>query len=233
MDVKDEKIVVVYSGGLDSTTLLQKAMYDGFSPHCINFQYGSKHNASEGKAAKQICKVLMVPLTVVDLDFVANHFKSDLLKTGGDIPEGHYAADNMKSTVVPFRNGIMLSIAIGFAESIGATKVALASHRGDHYVYPDCRPVFTHAMAIAAESGTEKGVQLWAPFQNMTKTQIVKLGQRLDDIDQTILSMSWSCYKGGEKHCGKCGTCVERIEAFKDNGFTDYAEYDEGVVSWE
>lgn len=140
------KIVHVYSGGLDSTVLLAKLLHDRNEVSCINFFYGSKHNVMERKAAKSIAMYYQVGLVEVNLEFIGSLFKSDLLSSGGAIPEGHYADENMKKTVVPFRNGIMLSIAAGYAESIGARAVSAAVHAGDHTIYPDCRATFIDSM---------------------------------------------------------------------------------------
>lgn len=137
------------------------------------------------------------------------------------VPEGHYAAENMKSTVVPFRNGIMLSIAVGIAESNGLKKVLIANHGGDHTIYPDCRPEFIDAIDKAAQAGTFVDVQVSAPYTNITKADIARIGKRLG-IDY---AETWSCYKGGETHCGKCGTCVERKEALAEAGIEDHTKY--------
>ena len=227
--------VILYSGGLDSTTLLLKAIYeDNRNVCCITFNYGSKHNERENHAAFDICHLMEVPICKVELPFFSNLLISDLLKTGGDIPEGHYAADNMKSTVVPFRNGILLSIAAGYAESMGAAEIAIAAHAGDHTIYPDCRTSFLNSMSEAIFCGTAKQINIYRPFHNMTKAEIAKLGVELDMLNTTpVIPMTWSCYKGGHKHCGKCGTCIERIEAFKLNGLIDGADYNDGVVNWE
>jgi 7-cyano-7-deazaguanine synthase len=137
-------------------------------------------------------------------------FKSDLLRSGGEIPEGHYEASNMKKTVVPFRNGIMLSIAAGYAESIEAEGLVIAAHSGDHAIYADCREEFMAPMAEAIAQGTDVDLQVLRPFIEMRKEDIAAAADELG-LD---LADTWSCYKGGEIHCGKCGTCVERKEAF-------------------
>ena len=150
-------------------------------------------------------------------------FKSDLLRSGCDIPEGHYAEESMKKTVVPFRNGIMLSIAAGFAESIGADAVTIAAHSGDHAIYPDCREPFMRAIGEAMEQGTYAGIKLLRPFIDMDKAAIARRGAELGvDFAET-----WSCYKGGEIHCGVCGTCVERREAFLLAGLQDPTVYEQ------
>lgn len=189
----------------------------------VSFNYGSKHNAKEIPFAEMHCKRLGIPHITIDLAFMPKYFKSSLLKGGEPIPEGNYDEDNMKSTVVPFRNGIMLSIAIGIAESNHLKYVIMANHAGDHTIYPDCRPEFVNAMSTAAKTGTFEKVEIWAPYTNITKADIARHGKKLGlDYSET-----WSCYKGGEKHCGKCGTCRERIEALKEAGIVDKTEYEE------
>ena len=194
--------VLILSGGMDSVTLL----YDQQEriALAVSFDYGSNHNARE-------------------IPFARLHFESSLLQGADAIPEGHYAADNMKSTVVPFRNGIMLSVAIGLAESRGLKHVMMANHGGDHTIYPDSRPEFVAAMSEAARTGTYPGITLLCPFTNLTKAQIAARGRELG-IDY---AETWSCYKGGERHCGRCGTCVERREALAEAGIDDPTLYEE------
>ncbi len=187
----------------------------------LTFDYGSKHNERELHAANEIARRLHVPHSVIRLPFVNELFKSDLLKSGGEIPEGHYEDLSMRSTVVPFRNGIILSIAAGYAESIGAKAVLYAAHAGDHAIYPDCRPEFLKAMAHAASSGTYLGVEIKDPFIQKSKKEIVLAGKELG----VPFEITYSCYKGGELHCGKCGTCVERKEAFELAGIPDPTKY--------
>jgi len=210
------KAVLIYSGGLDSTTLLYE--YRDRIAMAVTFDYGSKHNAREIACAVEHCKKLGIKHLVIPLGFIGQYFKSDLLQSGGDIPEGSYADENMKSTVVPFRNGIMLAVAAGLAESYGLDAVLLANHSGDHAIYPDCRPAFIDAFAAAVEAGTYNGVKVLSPYCNITKRDIALRGRDLGvDYRET-----YSCYKGGEKHCGKCGTCVERKEALEGFDPTDY-----------
>jgi 7-cyano-7-deazaguanine synthase len=212
--------VIILSGGMDSTTLL----YDQQEriALAVTFDYGSKHNAREIPFAELHCRRLGIKHVVVKLDFMTKYFKSSLLQGGEDIPEGHYAEENMKSTVVPFRNGIMLSIAIGMAESAGLQHVMMANHSGDHTIYPDCRPEFVDAMSEAGRVGTFPGITLLCPFTNMTKGDIARRGRELG-IDY---AETWSCYQGGERHCGRCGTCVERREALEQAGIIDTTEYE-------
>ena len=201
------KGLLIYSGGLDSTTLLYE--YKDSIDLAVTFDYGSKHNAREIACAVENCKRLGIKHLVIPLGFIGQYFKSDLLQSGGEIPEGSYADENMKSTVVPFRNGIMLAVAAGLAESYGLDAVLLANHSGDHAIYPDCRPEFIDAFAAAVKAGTYEGIQVVSPYCNITKRDIALRGKALG-LDY---SLTYSCYKGGEKHCGKCGTCVERKEA--------------------
>ena len=212
------RAVLVYSGGLDSTTLLYE--YKDSIALAVSFDYGSKHNKRELEFAALNCKRLGIRHLVIPLEFMGRYFKSDLLIGGGDIPEGSYADENMKSTVVPFRNGIMLSIAAGLAESYELDAIMLANHSGDHAIYPDCRPEFIEGMAAAVEAGTYNGVKVVSPYCNMTKRDIALRGRELG-VDY---SLTYSCYKGGEKHCGKCGTCVERKEALAGFDPTEYEE---------
>ena len=210
------KAVLVYSGGLDSTTLLYE--YRDSIALAVSFDYGSKHNAREIAYAAENCKRLGVKHLVIPLGFIGQYFKSDLLLSGGEIPEGSYADDNMHSTVVPFRNGIMLAVAAGLAESYGLDTVMLANHSGDHAIYPDCRPEFVEAMDAAVQAGTYEGIRVVSPYCDITKRDIALRGKALG-IDY---SLTYSCYKGGEKHCGKCGTCVERKEALEGFDPTEY-----------
>ncbi len=214
--------VIVVSGGVDSITMLYE--YRERIALGVSFDYGSNHNARELPFAEMHCKRLGIPHIVIPLDFMPKYFKSSLLQGAEAIPEGNYDDSNMQSTVVPFRNGIMLSIAAGIAESHGLSYVMLANHAGDHTIYPDCRPQFVDAMSAAIEAGTYVGVKVLAPYTQITKTDIVRRGAALG-IDY---SQTWSCYKGGEKHCGKCGTCRERIEAFHDAGVVDHTVYEDG-----
>lgn len=212
--------VIIVSGGMDSITLLYDKKEE--IALAVTFDYGSNHNAKEITWAKVHCERLKIKHIVIKLDFMHKYFTSSLLEGADAIPEGHYADENMKSTVVPFRNGIMLSIAAGIAESNGLKKVLIANHGGDHTIYPDCRPAFIKAMNEATENGTYVNVSICAPYTNITKVDIARIGKRLG-IDY---SETWSCYKGGEKHCGKCGTCIERKEALALASIDDKTEYE-------
>ncbi len=212
--------VIIVSGGMDSITLLYN--HKDEIALGISFDYGSNHNAREIPFAKMHCERLGIKHITINLDFMHQYFKSSLLDGAEAIPEGHYADDNMKSTVVPFRNGIMLSIAIGIAESNNLDQVFIANHGGDHTIYPDCRPEFINAIDAAATAGTYNNVKVVAPYTKITKSDIARIGKKLG-IDYTE---TWSCYKGGEVHCGKCGTCVERKEALAEAGIEDKTIYE-------
>ncbi len=215
------KVVVLCSGGMDSVTALHWARSEHTVVAVASFDYGAKHNHREIPFAAEHAALIGVRHEIIRLDFVDRLFASDLLLSGGAIPEGHYEAANMKQTVVPFRNAIMLSIACGFAESLEAEGLVIAAHGGDHAIYPDCREDFMQAMGDAMRLGTYAGVKLLRPFIALTKTQIVTEAVRLG----ADLGRTWSCYKGGAIHCGKCGTCVERREAFAHAGVKDPTVY--------
>jgi 7-cyano-7-deazaguanine synthase len=215
------KTVVLLSGGMDSVTAFYEVMREHEVVAALSFDYGSKHNAREIPFAKLHAERAGVTHRSIDLAFMNECFASDLLKSGGDIPDGHYAEANMKRTVVPFRNGIMLAVACGFAESVEADALAIAAHSGDHAIYPDCREPFMQGMATAMEEGTYARIRLMRPFIAMDKTAIARRGIELG-ID---FAETWSCYKGGEIHCGTCGTCVERREAFILAGIADPTTY--------
>ena len=215
------KVVVLLSGGMDSVSALYEAHSQYEVLGALSFHYGSKHNDSEIPFAAFHSEKLGVPHRLISLGFIGETFKSDLLQSGGEVPKGHYTAENLKSTVVPFRNGIMLSIAAGFAESFGAEGIVIAAHSGDHAIYPDCREDFMESMAAAIRLGTDAGIKVISPFITMTKAEIAKRGAELG-VD---FLKTWSCYKGGEIHCGECGTCVERREAFQLAGLQDPTAY--------
>ena len=212
--------IIILSGGLDSTTMLYEYK-DGIAL-ALSFDYGSNHNARELHFARLHCERLGIPHIIIPLDFIHQYFHSSLLEGADAIPEGNYDDDNMRSTVVPFRNGIMLAIAAGMAETRGLRRIMMANHAGDHAIYPDCRRSFVDAMNQAIMAGTYEGITLFTPYTNLTKADIARHGKALG-IDY---SETWSCYKGGEKHCGKCGTCTERIEALREAGIIDTTEYD-------
>lgn len=218
--VNNKDCIIVLSGGVDSVTMLYD--YQERIALAVSFDYGSNHNAREIPFARLHCERLGIPHLVITLDFMSRYFNSSLLQGAEAIPEGNYADENMRSTVVPFRNGIMLSIAAGLAETHDLKYVMLANHGGDHTIYPDCRPEFVDAMSAAISAGTYSRTEVLAPYTNITKADIARRGKLLGlDYSET-----WSCYKGGEKHCGKCGTCVERREAFALAGIADPTDYE-------
>ena len=216
------KVVVLCSGGMDSVTALHWARAHHTVVAAVSFDYGAKHNHRELPFAAEHADRLGVRHEIVHMDFVNRLFASDLLNSGGDIPEGHYEAASMKQTVVPFRNAVMLSIATGFAESAGAEALVIAAHGGDHAIYPDCREAFMNAMGDAMQLGTYAGIALLRPFISLTKGKIAAEGAKLG----VNFARTWSCYKGGAIHCGKCGTCVERREAFIEAGVPDPTVYE-------
>ncbi len=213
--------ILIYSGGMDSTTMLYD--YKDAIALAVSFNYGSNHNAKELQCAALHCKRLGIRHIVINLDFMKQYFHSSLLSGAESIPEGHYASENMRSTVVPFRNGIMIAIAAGLAEDNGLKRIMLANHSGDHAIYPDCRVDFVEAMNQSCQAGTYQHVELFTPYTQWTKTDIARRGKALG-IDY---AETWSCYKGGERPCGKCGTCVERREALREAGIEDKTEYEE------
>lgn len=215
------KTLVLCSGGMDSVAALYWAAREHAVSGVLSFDYGSKHNHREIPFAAEHAARLALPHRVLELGFIGETFASDLLKSGGEIPDGHYEDTSMRQTVVPFRNGIMLSVAAGYAESIGAEGLVIAAHGGDHAIYPDCREGFMQAMDSAIRQGTYAQIELLRPFIRHSKADIVREGAALGvDFGRT-----WSCYRGGERHCGRCGTCVERREAFLLAGVADPTDY--------
>lgn len=213
--------VIILSGGIDSVTMLHE--YKERIALAVTFDYGSNHNANEIPFAQCHCAELGIRHIVIPLMFMKQHFASSLLSGAEEIPEGNYDDANMRSTVVPFRNGIMLSIAAGLAETNGLKYIMMANHAGDHTIYPDCRPEFVDSMSSAVKAGTYTETELWAPYTHLTKADIVARGAALG-VDY---SKTWSCYKGGNVHCGKCGTCEERKEAFRLASVPDPTEYEQ------
>lgn len=223
------KAVVLLSGGIDSSTLLYKMVDSGYDCYPLTISYGQRHQ-KEILAARNISEALGIvkDWEYVDLSILRTLLPSSL--TGvGDIPEGHYADESMKSTVVPNRNMILLSVAAGYAQGLGADTVAYAPHMGDHAIYPDCRPEFVESVKKTIKLGTgwtiDEGIHLKTPFVSMTKADIVKLGSSFYS-PPLFYEDTWSCYKGGKLHCGLCGTCVERKEAFKLAGVHDPTKYE-------
>ena len=213
--------VIILSGGMDSVTLLYD--YQERIALAITFDYGSNHNKREAACAALHCQRLGIEHIIIPLDFMARYFKSSLLEGAEAIPEGDYNDENIHSTVVPFRNGIMLAIAAGLAESRELPRVMMANHFGDHVIYPDCSEEFVRHMSSAMTAGTYVGVQVLAPYTTISKTDIARIGKKLG-IDY---SLTYSCYKGGPRHCGRCATCRERMQALREAGIDDHTDYEE------
>ncbi len=217
----DKNALMVLSGGMDSVTMLHE--YASEIELAVNFSYGSNHNARELECARFHCRQLGIELVEIDLSFIGKCFHSSLLEGPDAVPEGEYDFDNMKSTVVPFRNGIMLAAAAGLAESHGLEVLMIANHAGDHALYPDCRKSFIDAMSKAIEEGTYEGIRVKAPYTLLSKGEIAARGKALG-LDY---STTYSCYRGQEKHCGRCGTCIERRQALAEAGIEDTTEYED------
>lgn len=218
----NEKIVVIYSGGMDSFTVLHRAIYEGYKVSALSFNYGQRHS-KELEYAQRVCEELSIPHLISDITAINQLLQgSSLTSSDIDVAEGHYAAENMKTTVVPNRNMILLSLAVGYAVSIGASKVFYGAHAGDHTIYPDCRPEFVHAMNTVTKIANFESVEIVSPFLNVDKTQILSYG-----IEKGLnYAQTWTCYNGRDKACGKCGSCVERLQAFEVNGIQDPVPYE-------
>lgn len=213
--------LIVLSGGMDSVTMLHE--FADKIDMAVTFNYGSNHNMREIECARYQCRLLNIELIEIDLSFIGQYFHSSLLEGADAVPEGDYDFDNMKSTVVPFRNGIMLAAAAGLAESHGLKAVMIANHSGDHALYPDCRENFIKAMGEAIKAGTYDSIELRAPYTMLSKSEIARRGKALG-VDY---SHTYSCYKGGEQHCGRCGTCLERRQALAEAGIDDPTNYED------
>ena len=218
------KVILTLSGGMDSAVLLWQLLNQGHEVRCLSVDYGQRHRR-ELTAAKDLCLDRGVEHRIIDLRAVKELMLGSS-QTSDDmpVPEGHYAEESMKQTVVPNRNMILLALAGAWAVSTKSESIAYAAHTGDHAIYPDCRPEFTEAMEDALSLCDWHPVKLLRPFlypTPMSKTDIARLGKELG----VPFELTWSCYKGGEKHCGKCGTCTERIEAFKLAGVDDPTRY--------
>lgn len=220
--MKNQKTLVVCSGGLDSVTLAYQVAAERQLAGLLSFNYNQRHQ-KEIQFAQLAAKRLGCSHQVIDISNIGALLSSSLTDTNISVPEGHYSHENMASTVVPNRNAIMLSIAFGLAQSMQANAVGIAVHGGDHFIYPDCRPEFIAAFAHmqTLSLGTDKPIELYAPYLHISKGDIAKQSVKFNvPIDET-----WSCYKGEEKHCGRCGTCVERLEAIHEAQATDATEY--------
>lgn len=226
-DARASATVVIYSGGMDSYTVLHRALREGLNVHALSFDYGQRH-ARELDVARTVCQRLKVPHQVVDIRAIHGLIDSSAL-TNADVamPEGDYAADNLHATVVPNRNMILLSLAIAKAVNIGAERVDYGAHGGDHILYPDCRPEFVEAMNHVAGIANFEPVKLHAPYLASSKADILRegLAMGLDYRD------TWTCYAGRQRACGKCGSCLERLAAFALNNATDPLEYDTAQVT--
>lgn len=214
-----EKIVAILSGGMDSTTLVYQLVRQGLEVACLSFDYGQRH-VKELEAARRTTQKLRLEHIIIPFGTEMKYLvsKSALTDTNQEVPQGHYAAENMKATVVPNRNMIMLALAAGYAITFGAKKLAYGAHAGDHAIYPDCRPEFAEAMTKALLlCHFDGGIQLIAPFMNITKSDICIIGLNL----RVPYEDTWTCYAGLDKPCGVCGSCVERAEAFEFAGIID------------
>jgi len=215
-----EKAVIILSGGMDSTTLLYDLLAQNKDVYALSFDYGQKHK-KELECAKQTCKKLNVSHKILNLAVLNEIAPSCLTRADLTVPEGHYADENMKQTIVPNRNMVMLALAAAYAIGVKATKLYYGAHAGDHEIYPDCRREFVEQMARAIALCDWHAIELNAPFINKDKGDIVQLGERLS-VD---FSLTWTCYKGELLACGKCGSCAERLEAFKKAGVIDPIAY--------
>ncbi|RWU08747.1 7-cyano-7-deazaguanine synthase QueC [Pseudidiomarina gelatinasegens] len=214
------KVVVIYSGGMDSFTVLHHALKQGHDVYALSFNYGQRH-VRELDAAATVCKSLGINHKVVDITAINTLLAGSSLTSDIDIPEGHYEAESMQSTVVPNRNMILLALAIGYAVSIKAEAVYYGAHSGDHAIYPDCRPEFVEKMNAVSLIANYEPIPIEVPFLTNSKAEILAAGLAMGlDYAQT-----WTCYNGREKACGKCGACVERLEAFAANNCVDPLPY--------
>ena len=216
-----EKVVVIFSGGMDSFTVLNRAIKDGKEVYALSFDYGQRH-VKELICAADICQELSVNHKIINISAINQLLTGSSLTDNIDIPEGHYEAENMKSTVVPNRNMILLSLAVGYAVSIGASQVYYGAHSGDHAIYPDCRPEFVNKMNDVCQIANYEAVEIFSPYLNNNKTDILTDGLKMG-LDY---SKTWTCYNGRALACGKCGACQERVEAFRDNNAVDPITYE-------
>ncbi|TMO57036.1 7-cyano-7-deazaguanine synthase QueC [Pseudoalteromonas phenolica] len=216
-----EKVVVIYSGGMDSYTVLNKAIQSGFDVYALSFNYGQRH-VKELEVAASVCADLNVHHKVVDISAINQLIGGSSLTDDIEVPEGHYEEESMKSTVVPNRNMILLSLAVGYAVSLKANKVFYGAHSGDHAIYPDCRPEFVEKMSDVCRIANYEEVEIVCPYLNNSKIEILTDGLKMG-LDY---SNTWTCYNGREKACGKCGACQERLEAFSLNNASDPLPYE-------
>lgn len=218
---KQEKVVVIYSGGMDSFTVLNRALADGYQVFAVSFHYGQRHH-KELNVASEACKNLGVEHKIVDIRSINQLLAGSSLTDDIDVPDAEYATSNMTSTVVPNRNMILLSLAIGYAVSIKAEKVYYGAHSGDHDIYPDCRPEFVEAMNNVSQIANYEAVSIHSPYLHQSKADILADGIQMGlDYSQT-----WTCYNGRDKACGRCSACRERLAAFARHGLSDPLEYE-------
>lgn len=222
--MSNNAVVIGVSGGMDSATVLGYYATRGYKVYPLFFSYGSKHNKWELISAKKLTEYYCTEeLKIVDLSFIGKLFKSNLLQDQGEIPEGHYEAENMSLTVVPGRNSIFISIMAGYAESVGANVVAVGTHQGDHLIYLDCRPAFISSANTMVQLSSDEKVHIETPVQNLDKTGILKMGYAFGK--QVPYNLTRTCYCDQEWSCGKCGSCSERLEAFQNIGKIDPIRY--------
>ncbi len=219
------KAVAIVSGGMDSITLAYRLKDEGYALHMLSFNYGQRHR-KEIDSARYFAEELGAEFDIIDISNIQPLLKGSALTDDSiDVPHGHYAEANMKQTVVPNRNAIMLALAWGVAVAEQADVVSLAVHSGDHHIYPDCRPAFIDSMNAALRIGMEghrtDGLHIYAPYLQVDKGDIARDGKRLG----VPYHLTWTCYEGGEIHCGECGACVERQEAFYLAGVDDQTPY--------
>lgn len=217
------KGVIIYSGGMDSFTLLNHALGEVDELHALSFNYGQRHSR-ELERATSVCATKRIHHQVVDLRSISSLVQGSALTSAIDVPEGHYAEDNMKATVVPNRNMIMLSLAVGYAVSIGADRVYCGAHAGDHDIYPDCRAEFFSELNKATSIANYQPVKIHTPFILLSKGGILLRGKELGLTADDYIN-TWTCYKGQDYACGRCGACVERLEAFDEAGWKDPLPY--------
>jgi 7-cyano-7-deazaguanine synthase len=215
-----DPVVVVYSGGMDSYTVLHRAISDGYAVAPVTFNYGQRH-VREIDSAAAVCAELGIGHKVVDVSSINSLIQGSALTSDIDVPEGHYESESMKATVVPNRNMILLSLAVGYAVSLDARKVYYGAHAGDHAIYPDCRPEFVDRMNDVSAIANYEPVEIVTPYINVDKSDILRDGLAMGlDYGNT-----WTCYNGRDLACGKCGACVERLESFAANGIPDPISY--------
>ncbi len=214
------KAVVIYSGGMDSFTLLHRVISQGYQAFPVSFHYGQRHER-ELHVAATVCQSLCLKHQQIDLRAITPLIDGSALTGSQDVLDGAYAADNLAATIVPNRNMILLSLAVGYAVNISAEVCFYGAHGGDHVLYPDCTPEFVHEMDKLAQLANLEPIRIQAPFLQQTKSDILRQGLAMGlDYSQT-----WTCYKGEALACGRCSSCLERLDAFADCGLTDPLAY--------